>query len=173
MPPTSNCQIVKGIASKKMVWIEDNTFSETLFCIYEITFEKVGCTKVENEYLLVSRRDVFLFFFTQESLSKYDCLIEIVFQTMQEQIIVFLVDNCIICIFFLQNLNDCLKSILSVLIQFQMHLIRYHFLQNLQVISTLTLSCFCNKFDSSPKKLLGYTKLSFAIKLQALFIFFS
>jgi len=91
---------------------------------------------------------------------------------MEKQIIVFLVDECIICIFLLQYLDDCLKGVLSILIKLQMHLIINHFLQNLQVIRTFILSCFDKKFDSSPEKFLRYSILPFAKKLQTLFVFF-
>jgi len=49
MPPASHCEIIKRIASKEMVWIEDNTFSESLFCIHKITFEKVCCLKMKKK----------------------------------------------------------------------------------------------------------------------------
>ena len=49
MPPASDCEIVKRIASKEVVWIEDYAFSESLFCIDKITFEKVCCLKMKKK----------------------------------------------------------------------------------------------------------------------------
>jgi len=49
MPPASNCEIVQRIASKEMVWIEDNALSESLFGIDKIAFEKVCCLRSQEK----------------------------------------------------------------------------------------------------------------------------